>query len=60
MSPEHYTKLTTEAAIFCPKCMKVMMWRVADGRRQWCITCYNKPKETKPEKIVPQDQPKLF
>lgn len=42
MSPEHYTKLTVEASIFCKTCMKTTRWRVADGRRQYCIPCYER------------------
>jgi len=40
--PQHYTKATTEALIFCKRCMNETLWRVADGRRQWCIPCYEK------------------
>ena len=47
--PEHYSKSTVEASIFCPKCMKMTQWRVADGRRQWCIACY---KNDHPEPLI--------
>lgn len=40
--PQHYTKDTTEAIIFCAKCMDETRWRVADGRRQYCLKCYEK------------------
>jgi len=42
--PEHYPKSTVEASIFCTKCNKMTPWKVADGRRQYCIPCYEKPK----------------
>lgn len=53
MSPEHYPKLTVEASIFCKKCMKTTPWRVADGRRQWCIPCYERDHAAKPEPAAP-------
>lgn len=49
MSPEHYPKLTVEASVFCKTCMKMMPWRVADGRRQYCIACYVRDHPAKPE-----------
>lgn len=41
--PHHYTKGTVEASIWCNKCRKETPWRIADGRRQYCLTCYAKP-----------------
>jgi hypothetical protein len=38
--PEHYTKNTVRAEIFCMKCRKLTPWRIADGRRQYCLLCY--------------------
>jgi hypothetical protein len=29
--------------------MKMTQWRVADGRRQWCIACY---KNDHPEPLI--------
>ncbi len=60
--PHHFTKDTTEAAIFCNKCMKETMWRIADGRRQWCIACYEKQQSPEKKKEEPpQDiQQNLF
>lgn len=60
--PQHYTKLTTQAAIFCRKCMKETPWRIADGRRQYCLTCYERERadhgaEHKP---TPTYQPSLL
>jgi len=37
--PHHYPKTQTEAAIFCNREMKDTIWRVADGRRQYCLSC---------------------
>lgn len=57
--PEHFTKATVEASIFCKECMKETRWRIADGRRQWCIPCYERnhapglkaPREPKAEQL---------
>lgn len=49
--PHHFTKGTIEAAIFCPRCMKETMWKIADGRRQYCLICAEKPRPQKEEKI---------
>ena len=38
--PGHYTKATVEASIFCGKCHRMTSWRIADGRRQYCLVCY--------------------
>jgi hypothetical protein len=43
--PHHYTKATVEAAIWCKQCGKETPWRIADGRRQYCQICYDKPVE---------------
>jgi hypothetical protein len=40
----HYTKSTVEASIWCNRCNKETLWRIADGRRQYCIPCYERPK----------------
>ena len=57
--PHHFTKGTVEAAIWCNKCGKETPWRVADGRRQYCLKCYEKPPEPKkPEE--PAKTPSLF
>lgn len=59
--PEHYTKNTVEASIFCPNCMRMTMWRVAAGRRQWCIPCYERETATlKPQTPAPIEQGNLF
>ena len=45
--PHHFNKATVEASCWCNKCGKETPWRIADGRRQYCITCYERPKEAK-------------
>lgn len=40
--PQHYPKNTVEASIWCSKCNKETPWRIADGRRQYCLNCYQK------------------
>jgi hypothetical protein len=37
--PHHFTKSTVEASIWCNRCNKETPWRIADGRRQYCLTC---------------------
>jgi hypothetical protein len=57
--PHHFTKSTVEAAVWCNRCNKETPWRIADGRRQFCLTCYSKPSEEKPA-ATPDDQFDLF
>ena len=57
--PEHYTKATVEASIWCNKCGKMTPWRISDGRRSFCLTCYEKaPAKVEAKPIV--EQGKLF
>lgn len=44
--PEHYTKNTVEATIFCPVCMKFTAWRIAGGLRSYCIACFELDRAT--------------
>lgn len=46
--PHHYTKSTVEASVWCKKCNKMTPWKIADGRRQFCLVCY--AKEDPPRK----------
>lgn len=46
--PHHFTKTTVEASIYCTRCGKDTPWRIADGRRQFCLVCYDKPVDKKP------------
>ena len=57
MGKFHFTKGTVEASIFCNRCMKMTPWRVADGRRQYCLTCYDKRKEADSQiPVKPEDK----
>ena len=56
--PHHFTKATIQAEIFCRKCGKMTPWRIADGRRNYCLTCYSKPVEHK--ELKSEKQPGLF
>jgi hypothetical protein len=57
--PHHYPKSCVEASIWCNRCGKETPWRIADGRRQFCLICYVKPVERKTA-IETQDQGDLF
>jgi hypothetical protein len=60
MSPQHYTKNTVQAAIWCNSCGKITPWRIADGRRQYCIPCYEtKPRDAKTPTLA-AEQSNLF
>jgi len=39
--PEHYTKATTEASVWCNACGKMTMWRILVGKRAYCIPCHD-------------------
>lgn len=47
--PHHFTKSTVEASIWCNVCRKETPWKIADGRRQYCLVCY--AKGIKPEEL---------
>jgi len=47
--PEHYTKSTVEASVWCPKCAKMTPHRIDSGRRGPCIPCLATPPAPKPE-----------
>jgi hypothetical protein len=38
--PQHYTRDTESAQIFCGSCMSTTTWRVLGGKRAFCIPCY--------------------
>ena len=58
--PHHFVKSTVESSIFCPTCMKMTPWKVADGRRQYCTVCYEKRQAKEIEKPHEDTQGKLF
>lgn len=56
--PHHFTKNTVQAEIFCPRCMKETPWRIAEGRRQFCMVCYDKGRDHD-EKANPKQEPEV-
>lgn len=52
MSPEHYTKNTVEASIWCNKCGKHTMHRVDSGRRGPCKVCMANLEPAAPKKAA--------
>jgi hypothetical protein len=48
--PHHFPKNTVEASIWCNTCNRVTPWRVLNGKRGYCIPCYD-AKATKPERV---------
>jgi len=58
--PHHFTKTTVQAEIWCNRCGKMTPWRIADGRRQYCLTCYEKPSPAKKEEPPGDTQQNLF
>jgi hypothetical protein len=40
--PHHFTKSTVEASVWCNRCGRMTQWRIADGRRSYCLVCYEK------------------
>ena len=60
--PHHWPKSTVEAQIFCNRCMKMTQWKIADGRQQFCLACYDAKKAADDaKKAEPEDtQGKLF
>jgi hypothetical protein len=58
--PHHFTKNTVEASVWCNACGKMTPHRVADGRQQYCLVCYER-KKTEPVKVGAADaQRSLF
>jgi hypothetical protein len=48
--PEHFTKNTVEATVWCKRCGKVTPHRIDDGRRGPCLVCLERP--TRPTKAT--------
>jgi hypothetical protein len=42
MGKFHFTKNTVEASIWCNACNKTTPWRILQGKRGYCIPCYDK------------------
>ena len=51
--PEHYTKATSEASIWCNACRKMTMWRILVGKRAYCIPCHDMRPPSRREKVLP-------
>lgn len=47
--PEHFTRNTTEALIWCNKCQRNTVHRIDDGRRGPCLEHETPIKPKKPE-----------
>ena len=58
MGKFHFTRDTVEAPIWCNRCNKVTSWKILNGKRAYCIPCYNKPKPAAEPAEAPQ--PGLF
>jgi len=48
--PHHFPKGTIQASIFCNTCMRETLWKVADGRRQYCLACEERRDEARAAK----------
>jgi len=53
-----FTKNTVEAQIYCKRCGKETLWKVAGGRPLHCTACYGEAKPV--EKKTEQVQEELF
>jgi hypothetical protein len=60
--PEHYTKNTVEASVWCNRCNGMTPWRISDGRRSYCLVCYDAPHHQRAQEKPPEPDPqgKLF
>lgn len=58
--PQHYTKNTVEASIWCNKCRSMTQWRILGSKRAYCIPCHDQPTPAKVEAPKPETQPTLF
>ncbi len=60
MGKFHFPKATVQANCWCNRCNRETPWRIADGRRSYCLTCYDKPREEKKPAPAKEEQPRLF
>ena len=60
--PQHFTKNVVEAQIFSPRWMAMTSWKIEDGRRQYCLTCYDRrlKQDQEAPQQAPETQGKLF
>jgi hypothetical protein len=54
MGKFHFTKGTVEASCWCNVCKQNTMWRVLNGKRAYCIPCYDRPRTVQSEPVVEQ------
>lgn len=59
MGKFHFTKDTVEASIWCNTCRKMTPWRILQGKRAYCIPCYD-AKRTAPEEKPVEKPMNLF
>jgi len=60
--PEHFTKSTVEASVWCASCGKPTSHRIDDGRRGPCLVCLDKLGAVKaaPQPAPAAEQGNLF
>jgi hypothetical protein len=58
MGKFHFTKGTVEASCWCNVCKQNTSWRILNGKRAYCIPCYDKP--SKPVEKQEESQFDLF
>lgn len=51
--PEHYSKNTVSATVWCAPCGKPTPHRIDNGRRGPCLVCLEKPTQTKTRPPAP-------
>jgi hypothetical protein len=50
--PEHFTRNTLTASVWCAKCGRLTEHRIDGGRRGPCLECPPKPIKAKPAPIA--------
>lgn len=59
--PEHFTRNTVMASVWCAKCGKATMHRIDGVKRGPCIACMERvPDAISPVKVTPSEQGSLF
>lgn len=54
--PEHFSKATVEANVWCPVCRKPTMHFVHDGRRGGCKTCIKRREDEAAVRPAPPEK----
>jgi transcriptional regulator with XRE-family HTH domain len=55
MGKFHFTKDTVQASIWCNRCNKNTQWKILQGKRAYCIPCYERPadpEQTREDRFV--------